>query len=241
MIWIVPNTESLLYLKMSRHVHPGLVLHILLTPRCHTRWRWCTDGGNATPLKCFQFGRFQWESVRFSTFEARLLDYNGYRVNCLHSCCLVIFWHRVKVKPVASSQLLQDWHLAGFSFPVCGLQCNTLPRRWNEETYSKRQWNNNKRMQCHKGNIDSHWFDCKPKAVYHAAGTVFVFVQVNAKCQAFIVLPHLLPKTAGINSCNPQCWTSCDRKMSGWLFFFLSSHYLFVFCQRCKWDKCNRI
>lgn len=147
----------------------------LLTPRCHTRWQWCTDGGNTTALKCFQFGRFQWESVRFSTFEARLLDYNGYRVNCLHSCCLVIFWHRVKVKPVASSQLLQDWHLAGFSFPVCGLQCNTLPRLWNEETYSERWWYNNKRMQCHKGNIDSHWFDCKPKAVYHADRNSFCF------------------------------------------------------------------
>lgn len=194
----------------------------LLTPHCHTQWRWCTDRGNTTPLKCFQFGRFQWESVRFSTFEARLLDYNGYRVNCLHSCCLVIFWHRVKVKPVASSQLLQDWHLAGFSFPVCA-GCNAT--RCHGAEMRRRTVRDNEIIirECSvtKGILILTGFDCKPKAVYHAAGTVFVFVQVNAKCQAFIVLPDLLPKTAGINSCNPQCWTSCDRKMSGWLFFFV--------------------
>lgn len=91
------------YIKISKHtlhVPQSLLSHmttmmimIIIMIMMHRQ-------ANTMLQKCFRFGRFQWESIRFSIFEATWFNYNGYRVNCRHSCCLVIFWHRVKVMPV---------------------------------------------------------------------------------------------------------------------------------------------
>lgn len=60
---------------------------------------------------------------------------------------------------------------------------------------------------------------------------------VPLKMRNFLWFPHhiLPPKTAGTDSHNPQCWTSCDWKMR-FLFIFPSTRWLCLFCPQWKWD-----